>query len=51
MVDVNDMFHIAKRIDIILEAMYVARRLTIDEKLQIKRVLDVALDQWFDEDE
>jgi len=25
--------------------------ITMDERLQIKRVLDVALDKWFDEDE
>jgi len=51
MVDYNDMVYIAMRVDAVLESMVVARRLTLDEKLQLKRVIDVAMDQWFEEDD
>ena len=51
MVDYNDMVYIAMRVDAVLESMVTARRMTLDEKLQLKRVIDVAMDQWFEEEE
>jgi len=50
MVDENDMFYIMGRIHNVLEAAGIARMLTPDEEISLKRVLDVAADKWFEVD-
>lgn len=50
MVHEETLFYIASRIDNILEACEIARQLTPDEHLSLKRVIDVAMDKWFEED-
>jgi len=49
--NIETIWYLVDRIDNILEAMELSKMITMDERLQIKRVLDVALDKWFDEDE
>jgi len=49
-VDINTIWYLVDRIDNILEAMELGKMITMNERIQIKRILDVALDKWFDED-
>ena len=49
--NIETIWYLVDRIDNILEAMELSKMITMDERLQIKWVLDVALDKWFDEDE
>ena len=48
MVDENGMFYIMSRIHNVLEAARIAKMLTADEEISLKRTLDVAADKWFE---
>ena len=50
MINEDTMFRLMHRIHLLLEAYEEAGEMDVDERISLKRVLDVAVDRWFNAD-